>query len=194
MDYTFFGIQVAIEAFPKDRLRARLHEVIAKSAQEQSLAEKRAFYKRLTALLNEAVPIFERGHWDYVKNSRKAEKEFDTWCSELEGRSATEAEELGKGHDEILRLSSDKDYVLVTLLFLLEAGSNSDHTVAQRCDLPEDQYFTRRTFGYLVETIPMLTFASVVSDAVYLMPGTEDDGFSGDDLDGGGYEYLRPLS
>jgi hypothetical protein len=84
--------------------------------------------------------------------------------------------------------------VLVTVLFLLERGSNSDLTLGERCDLPEADYFTRATFAQLVATIPALNFANVQADAVYLSPGNDRDGLSDDDLRGPGYEYLRPLA
>lgn len=196
MAYTFFGVQVAVEAHPRDALRKRLHELIASGGAEaeQSLSDKRDFYKRLTGVLNEAVPVFALGYWDYVDDDNRAEVEFDTWCSELEGSVATVAEELGAAHDEVNRLSAANDYILVTLLFLLEAGEASDCTVRERCDLPEAEYFSRLTFGKLIATIPMLSFATVKADAVYLVPGTEEDGLSMDDLQMGGYEYLKPLS
>lgn len=194
MDYTFFAIQVAIKAFRDDPLRAQLHAVIAESDAEQSFAEKRAFYKRLAGLLGDAVPVFEMGFWDYVTDARKAEEQFETWCSEIEGGMATEHEELGAGADEVNRLSSEKDYLLVSLLFLVERGSGSDRTLAERCDLPEKDWFTRLTFGRLIGGVPMLNFATVQADAVYLMPGSEADGLSMEDLHSGDYDYLKPLS
>jgi hypothetical protein len=44
-----------------------------------------------------------------------------------------------------------------------------------------------------VASFPLLNFANVQADAVYLMPGSEQDGLSQEDLFGGGYEYLKPL-
>ena len=99
------------------------------------------------------------------------EGEFEEWSSELEGALATEKEELGDAPDEINRISAEKRYVIVTLLFLLEEGSNADLTIGQRCDMPESEYFTRTTFGRLIGTIPMLNFGNVEADAVYLVPG-----------------------
>ena len=46
----------------------------------------------------------------------------------------------------------------------------------------------------LLASFPLLNFGNVQADAVYLMPGSEDDGFSQEDLLGGGYEYLKPLT
>ena len=89
--------------------------------------------------------------------------------------------------------SAEKRYVIVTLLFLVEGGSNSDRTLAERCDVPESEYWTRLTFAKLIATVPLLNFANVEADAVYMAPGSEEDGFSMEDLHGGGYEYLKML-
>ena len=193
MAYTFFGIQVAVKAFFKDDFRKRLHETVARADAEQSLAEKRTFWKRVTAVLNEAMPVFEYGHWDLIRGDN-AEQEFESWCSEIEGSVATEAEEMGSAADEVNRLSADQSYVLVTLAFLLERDSNSDLTVGERCDLPESDWLTRATFAHLIATVPMLNFANVHADEVYMVPGNDADGLSDDDLQGEGYEYLKPLS
>jgi len=192
MSKTFFGVQVVVKNFVSDPLRRQLREVIARSDAEQSLAEKRAFWKRVAAVLNEAVPAFELGFWDLISGSG-AEEEFESWTSEIEGSLATEQEEMGEAPDEINRISAEKRYVIVTLLFLVERGSNSDRTLAERCDVPESEYWTRLTFAKLIATIPLLNFANVEADAVYMSPGSEEDGFSMEDLHGGGYEYLKML-
>jgi hypothetical protein len=191
--YTFFGIQVAVKAFFKDDFRSRLHQTIARGDAEQSLNDKRQFWKRVTAVLNEAMPVFERGYWDLIRGN-EAEAEFETWCSEIEGSSATEPEEMGFAADEATRISAERGYLLVTLAFLVEADSNSDLTLGERCDLPETAWFTRQTFAHLIATVPMLNFANVQADAVYLLPGNDTDGLSEDDLGGEGYEYLKPLA
>jgi len=138
------------------------------------------------------MPVFELGYWDLIRGER-AQEEFETWCSEIEGALASEREEMGEKADEMNRLSADKDYVLFTAAVLVEYGSNSDLTLGERCDIPESEYFTRSTMSHLVASFPLLNFASVQADAVYLMPGSEQDGFSREDLFGGGYEYLKPL-
>jgi hypothetical protein len=193
VDYTFFGVQIAVKAFFKDPLRQQLAKVIAESEAQQTLFEKRAFWKRLCAVLNEAMPVFELGYWDLIR-AGKAQEEFETWCSEIEGALASEREEMGAGADEVNRVSANKDYILLTAAVLVEQGSNSDLILGERCDLPESEYFTRQTMSRLVGSFPLLNFVNVQADAVYLMPGSEDDGFSLEDLFGGGYEYLKPLT
>jgi hypothetical protein len=193
VDYTFFGVQIAIKAFFKDPMRQQLAKIIAESSADQTLFEKRAFWKRLCAVVNEAMPVFELGYWDLIRGD-KAQVEFETWCSEIEGALASEQEELGARADEVNRLSANKDYILFTAAVLAERGSNSDLTLGERCEVPEAEYYTRQTFARLMGSFPLLNFVNVQADAVYLMPGSEDDGFSQEDLFGGGYEYLKPLT
>ena len=191
-DYTFFGVQVAVKAFHRDSFRRRLHEIIAAAPEKQSLRDKRAFWKNVSAALNEGMPVFELGYWDLVRGG-KAEDEFETWTAEIEGSVATEREEMGDAPDEANRLSSDKGYVLVTALALVASDSNSDLTLGDRCDIPESEWWSRQTFARLFGTFPMLNFAQVEADAIYLAPGNDRDGLSMEDLHGDGYEYLHPL-
>ena len=195
MPYTFFGIQVLFTVGADD-VRPRLHQAIAAGGGEleQSLADKRAFWKRLTAVALAGAPRFDLGFWDYVDDPARAELEFDRWSSELEGQTATETDEVGAAPDEAYRLSAKPDYVALTVLFLLEKGGNSDATIAERCDLPEAEWWKRDSFRLLFEAIPSLSFSSVKADAVYLIPGNAQDGLSFDDVHGGGWEYLHQLS
>jgi hypothetical protein len=191
VSYTFFGVQVVVTAFHRDPLRARLHKAVAAAPAHQSLADKRRFWKTVTGILNDAMPVFDKGYWDLIRGG-KAEAEFETWSSEIEGSLATEREEVAPAADEALRLSSDKRYVLCTLMALVEQGSNSDITLGDRCDQPESTWWTRQTFARLIGTFPLLNFADVQADAVYLVPGNDRDGLSMEDLHEG-YEYLHPL-
>jgi hypothetical protein len=178
--YTFFGIQVAIAATMDPTLHGRLRGVIAAGAERQSLADKRVFWRRVTTAVNAGMPGFTTGYWDLIREDH-ADKEYESWCSQIEGSEGTTG---GVG----------EPVLLVTLAFLLERGSNSDLTLGARCDLPEREWFTRLTFARLVGVAPALNFANVQSDAVYLMPGTEEGQLTTGDLAGEGYEYLRALS
>ena len=191
-DYTFFGIQIALRDFEQDDVRARIHALIREGVEAQALHDKRAFWKRLTAVVNEAAPAFERGHWDLIRGA-KAEAEFETWTSEIEGALASEPEEMGAAADEVHRLSSERYYVLITFLFLVVEGSNSDLTLRERCDIPEKAWRRRETFQRLVATPSLLNFANVRADAVYLLPGNDSDGLSTLDLASKDYAYLEPI-
>ena len=91
------------------------------------------------------------------------------------------------------RTPADK-FCIVTAAFLVQKGSNSDLTLGDRCDIAEAQYFTRATFARLIETLPMLNFATVAGDAIYMVPGPSGVGPTMQELSGEGYEYLKPLT
>ena len=193
-DTSFFGFQVVLPQYDQLPLWRRLHHLIAKSSDQVSVPEKLAFWKRFTAVLTEGMPVFEYGYWDYISKPEKAAAEFESWATQIEGNLATEAEELGEAADEVNRLTSEPTYLCASLFFLVVRGSNSDRTLAERCAIPEAEWWTRQTFGHLLATVPLLNFGTVQADAVYLVPGNDQDGLSSDDLYGGGFKYLKPLS
>ena len=176
--YTFFGVQVAFQQYRNDTSRSRLHDIIAAGTHEQSLPEKRAFWKKVLAVVSENAPHFRYGYWDFIRGG-KADAEFETWSSEIEGGLATESEEMGAAVDEVHRLSAEigsPRLVIVSALFLIDANSNADQTLGERCDLPEADYFKIGTFDRLLKSIPLLNFANVRADAVYVVPGNARDG------------------
>jgi len=193
--YSFFGIQVAFKNFHRDPLRRTLHELIAGSGGDarQSPLEKQGFWKRFSARITEAMPVFEYGDWDLIRGGN-AEETFNQWVSEIEGSLATEPEEVGAAADEAVHLGSAPSYVLATMMALVDKGSNADETLGEWCDIPESQWLTRQTFARLVSVFPRLNFAYVQADAVYLVPGNDKDGLSAEDLVSADYHHLQPLT
>jgi hypothetical protein len=191
--YSFFGMQVAFRNFQRDPLRQKLHEQIARdSGGRQSFADKQRFWKRFTGLLSEAMPSFEYGDWELIRGG-KAEDMFNEWSTEIEGGLATEAEEVAQTADEASRLYVSAPYVLVTMMVLVDKGSNADETLGEWCDIPEPVWLTRQTFGRLISIFPRLNFANVQADAVYLVPGHDRDTLSAEDLVSDDYG-LQPLT
>ncbi len=189
----FFGVQLVINVYGEDELRARLHRVIADSAPTESPVEKRAFYKRITALLRENQAFLEYGFWDYLVEGEDATAEFDNWVGEIEGSMATEEEELGTEVDEAHRLSNEKTYVVVTLAFLLEYSAALGEMMQMVESIGEDEYFTPTGFARLVDAVNYIDFEYSLGDAVFIMPGNENDGFSWMDMRSEGWEYLKPI-
>jgi hypothetical protein len=185
MTYTFFAMQAAVRGLS---VRAELHQILANAPAEQSLIDKREMYGKVSRVLAAQVPAMDFGYWDYISDPARAETEFDGWVSEIERTVAKDAPNLG-----IYRAGAG-EYFLVSLALLLEKDGSSDRIVAERCDLPEPAYFTRSTFAILAATPPMLAFASVRADAIYVVPGADEDALTAEELRGEGYEYLRPLT
>lgn len=188
MDGTFFGIQLVVNPPPGDPFASELERLIKYSPADQTLADKRVLYTHLSNTLKRVLPTALRGYWDLIREPAKAQQEFDAWCGDIESTMRDAAPFGGT-----FRAPADK-FFIVTVAFLVQKGSNTDLTLGDRCDIPEPLYFTRATFARLIDSLPMLNFATVAGDAIYMVPGPSGAGPSLQELNGEGYEYLKPLT
>jgi hypothetical protein len=185
---TFVGIQVVTQCFGEDALRARLQLLMNEErVQGETVEEKRRFLKRLVALLLETEPYWTYGYWDYKMGTKDAVSEYQGWVSEIEASIATEEEELGATVDGMNRMEVKRQYVVVTVLFLLDCA----YAPAEVEN--EDDFFKRPTFHNLVANLAAINPHSIRADATYVVPGNQEDGLSDDDLATEGWSYLRPL-
>ncbi len=192
-DPFFFGVQCVINVYGEDGLRAALHRVIAQENYSEDPHEKFEFYKRIAALLRQNIPFIDYGFWDYLTKVKDAEAEFDSWVTEIEASMATVEEELGTSIDESFRLDNDKYYVVVTISMLLEYSARQKEFIDIIESIEEDDYFSQIGFQKLIDAIPYIDFEYSYADAVFIMPGNEEDGFSWTDMRGEGWEYLKPI-
>ncbi|MCS7012777.1 MAG: hypothetical protein RMI34_10145 [Chloroherpetonaceae bacterium] len=193
-EMAFFAVQVAFNYYGKETLRSALHRLIEESVDDETPEQKRRFYKRLTGKLQEAIPYFEYGYWDFIIEAEAAEREFHHWINDIEANIATEEEEVGESVDEVMRLSSSKYYVVISLIFLLEASPMLNDLTDMIREIPEDAFADRETFAKLISAINYIDFEYSYGDAVYIMPSNEKDGISYEDLAGEGWEYLQLIS
>jgi hypothetical protein len=184
-----FAVQVVIEAGADLELRRRIHQAI-ESAEGESPAAKRKMYKALTAALGEAEPVFEYACYEYQDDEREADHSFRQWVSELEANMATEALETGEDVDGYKRMSADKKYIVVSLVFLL----TQPHPWGVDLNDEDEDSYTRKYIGELIDSVNLLDFDNgVESDGVFLLPGSDEDGFSWEDLADEGWEHLVML-
>lgn len=184
----FFGLQLIIEAFGEDRLRAQLAEVISdpEGSMEDTEA-KRRYIKRVVAVLLEHEAYWSQVFWDYKTTRSESEAEFEAWAAELSASTATEAEEMDAGVDGAHRVSHNKDYVAVTIIMNL----SEPFPPAEIDD--EALYWQTQTIGKLVRGLLLVNPETIIADGVFIIPGSSDDGLSKEDLLTGGWSYLRVL-
>lgn len=189
----FIGVQLVMSTYQRDDFRRKLHERIAEQEDLQTPKERQSYYKKLLSLLEDNFVFVEYGFWDFLNSgSEDADHEFRSWVSEIQASAATEDEEMGEEIDT--RISNDKNYVVVTLAFVLEAGRSVDAITERIEAMDEKQLFTRAAFASVLDTLRLIDFSEVQSDASFVIPGNDEDGFSWEDLHGGGWEYLRSIA
>lgn len=184
-----FVVQVVINAYGDDELRRRIHEAIASGSEEETPAQKRAFYRRVCDVVAEAEPFFEQGAWTYQDDPDEADDEFAEWVAEIEAEIATDASETGTDVDGVARLDAERRYVVFTLAFVLTAPNK----VAEQYDDEDEDDYTKPIFRELIESVAHLDFENVDADAVFLVPGNDQDGLSWSDLADDGWEHLHLL-
>lgn len=193
-EFAFFGLQCVVNVAGEEGLRAGLHNVIESGGSIETPQEKNSYYKRIAALLLHDVPFLEYGYWDLVTKRGEAEAEFHRWVTEIGAAMATEEEELGEEIDEMYRMSNDGEYVVVTLLFLLENHPALSSFFDRVNSVEEPDYFTKTGFTTLINALPLIDFDYSHGDASFLMPGNEEDGISWQDIRGEGWDYLMPVT
>lgn len=185
----FFGLQLLIRAFGEDTLRARFAEVIADpDGSLEDVAAKRRYLKRIVALMLDQEAYWSQVFWDYKTKPDETDAEFEAWTAEISAITATEHEEVGTEVDGTYRLSSNKDYVAITVVFKL----NAPYPPAEIED--ESTYWTTTNVGKLVRGLLLINPDTIIADGVFITPGSSEDGLSEEDLLTGGWSYLRVLN
>jgi len=209
----FFGIQLVIQIFGGDQLRARIHRLIEAEDGTDGADEKRRFMKSVASMLIENQYAWEYGFWEFSADADNAIRSFNQWRNEIEASMATEPEEMGGEIDRLHRFSDQKEYLIVTLLMLID---NRDEPVSddvgdyefrptysqlalgfrQLCEnFEESEYWRAETFERLLDGIRALDPRVIERDGIYVYPGTEQDGLSSFDLlSDEGWKYLTDHS
>jgi hypothetical protein len=209
----FFGLQLVIQIFGSDHLRSRIRHLVEAEDETDSADEKRRFMKSVASLLIENQYAWEYGFWEYSADADHAIKSFNQWRNEIEASMATEPEEMGGEIDRLHRFSDQKEYLIVSLLMLID---NRDEPVAddvgdyqfrptysqlalsfrQMCEnFDESEYWRGQTFERLLDGIRALDPRVIERDGIFVYPGTEQDGISSFDLvSDEGWKYLTDHS
>lgn len=209
----FFGIQLVIQIFGSDELRARLARLIEAEDETDSADEKRRFMKSVASLLIENQYAWEYGFWDFQNDANSAISNFNQWRNEIEASMATEGEELGSEIDRLHRFSDQKEYLIVTLMMLIDnreepvtddVGDYQFRATYSQLAQPfrqlvdntdEDEYWRPATFKQLLQGLQSLDPRAIERDGIYVYPGTAQDGLSSMDLIGDeGWKYLTDHS
>ncbi|NOT60889.1 MAG: hypothetical protein HOP19_11785 [Acidobacteria bacterium] len=209
----FFGMQMVLQTFGNDRLRAQLAQLVAATEAQDSARAKDRFVDSAVALLLENNYAWEYGFWEYLSDAPSAMTTFNQWRNEIDASMAEDEEEIGSEIDRLHRFSDQKEYLIVTFMFVLD---NRDEKVEDDQgayefrptygqilqpfkniveNVAERDYFRHETFSNLLYGLRSLDVRAIERDAFFVFPGTAEDGLSTMDLLGEeGWKYLTDHS
>lgn len=209
----FIGVQLVIQIFGSDELRARLARLVDAEDETDDAGEKRRFIKSIASLLIENRYAWEYGFWDYYDDSETAIATFNQWKNEIEASMATEPDEMGEETDRMHRFSDQKEYLVVTLMMLIDnreepvsddSGDIRFRPTYSQLSAPfrrivdeteEERYWEESTFEKLLEGLRAIDPRAIERDGFYVYPGTSQDGLSSlDMLSDEGWKYITDHS
>jgi hypothetical protein len=187
--HSIFALELCLQMVPGDPLRASLQQLIELHPAWSSPQEKWRLYRSVSELLGSRLGYAVSGCWDFFDNDQRALEDYNMWCggmTTLEG-----ARRWPSGPADPYR--GDHRYMTFTMSLLLQHGTPSERAFSSVCEVAEPDLWKRATFARLLASVGMISFASVKSDVIYLIPRDETFGLTAEDLRAPKFEYLRPL-
>jgi hypothetical protein len=209
----FFGLQMVLQTFGNDNLRSQLHRLVQATGTQDSARDKDRFVDSTIALLLENQYAWEYGFWEYYADAPTAISTFNQWRNEIDASMAEDEDEIGTEADRLHRYSDQKEYLIVTLMFVLDNREDkveddqgayefrpSYSQLAQPFlslveGVAEPAYFRHETITNLLYGLRALDVRAIERDGFFVFPGTAEDGLSTMDLLGDeGWKYLTDHS
>ena len=189
MEHSIFALELCVRLVPESPLRASLAEVVSLAPERMNLHGKWQQYQRASQILVENLGAAERGCWDYFDDDDRALKDYDMWTK---GMLTEEGVRPGpSGLADPYR--GEPRYLTFTMALLIVQESPTDRMMQQVCNIPEAYLWHKETFARILRSISQVSFASVKSDVLYLIPRDDDWALTPQDLSASKFEYLRTL-
>lgn len=192
MKHSIFAIEVCARIEPGSALPGWFRRLVLSHPEAATYRDKWRLYRSACDALLQNLSTLERGCWDYFDDDARALRDYKMWCDGMTTEEGARAAP-SSGESDPYRSGGEARYMTFTMAFLLAQGSATDQQLAARCAIPEGSLWNRDVFERLLQGIPMLNFASVKSDVVYVIPGDERWALTAQDLAHQKFEYLRQI-
>ena len=190
MLHSIFAMELCVRLLPGAQLRPALQHFVLSHPERAGHNDRHALYHQITDALLSNLNMAERGCWDYFADDEKAQADFKMWC---DGMLTEEGVRPGpSGAPDPYR--PEPRYLTFTMAMLLVQNSPADMAIRRLCSIPENVLWNRSSFARILQGLRVVSFASVVSDVLYLIPGDDAWGLTLQDLAEPKFEYLRPIA
>lgn len=189
MEHSIFAIEICARLVPESPLRAALAECVTKAPPAMSLHGKWQQYTRAASLLFDNLSLADRGCWDYFNDNARALRDYDMWTNGMLTKEGVRPTPSGNADP----YRGEPRFLTFTMAFLILQDSPTDITLRQVCNVPQADLWKRATFARVLKGIGHISFASVKSDVLYLIPRDDGWGLTAQDLQHPKFEYLREI-
>jgi hypothetical protein len=181
---------VCARLVPGSLLCTELAELVKESPERMNLHRKWLQYQRGAQLVLDDLSSVERGCWDYFNDDGRALKDYEMWTQGMMTEEGVRKEPSGA----VDPYRAEPRYLTFTMALLIVQDTPTDTHMLGVCDIPESDLWTRSSFARILRGMAQISFASVKSDIMYLIPRDEAWGLTLQDLSEPKFEYLRALS
>lgn len=189
MQHSIFAIEICARLVAESPLRAALAECVAAAPPAMSLHQKWQQYARAGQILFDNLTLADRGCWDYFNDDARALSDFDMWTKGMTTREGVRSTPSGS----VDPYRGEPRYLTFTMALLLVQDSPSDRMLRQACDVPQPDLWKKASFARVLQGLGHLSWASVKSDVMYLIPRDDGWGLTAADLAQPKFEYLREM-
>jgi len=166
-----------------------LRNLVAEHPERSGYHEKWQLYRSAAQTMVDNIEHVDRGCWDYFDDNSRAVRDYDMWVRGMTTEEGARTEPSGA----VDPYRGGSRFMTLTMAFLMVFGSPSDIEMGALCSIAEPDLWKRSTFQRILNGLGALSFASVKSDVIYVIPRDAEWGLTEADLAGTKFEYLRRL-
>ena len=189
MQHSIFALEVCARLVPESPLRAAFADVIASAPANMNLHDKWVQYQRASQIIIESLGTCERGCWDYFNDDGRALKDYEMWTNGMVTEEGVRAQPSGRADP----YRGEPRFLTFTMALLIVQDTPADKHMLDVCAIPEANLWRRETFARILRGMAHVSFASVKSDVMYLIPRDDEWALTLQDLQAPKFEYLRLL-
>jgi hypothetical protein len=188
MIHSIFAMEVCL---PFDtQLHTALRSLVVEHPVRAGYQEKWELYRRAASLTVGQLERVDRGCWDYFDDDARALRDYKMWVAGMTTEEG--ARTAPSGQSDPYR--GEPRYMTLTMAFLIVQNSPTDLAMSTLCHIPEGDLWRRATFAHILNGMGALSFSSVESDVIYVIPGDAEWGLTAEDLSQSKFDYLRPVT
>jgi hypothetical protein len=170
-------------------VHSQLRRLVVEHPEQVGYQEKWALYRRASEIVIGQLEHVDRGCWDYFDDDARALRDYDMWVKGMTTREGARTEPSGASDP----YRGSPRYMTLTMAFLIVQNSPTDFALSSLCNTPEPDLWRRATFARILNGLGQVSFSSVKSDVIYVIPGDSGWGLTAEDLSDSKFEYLRQV-